>query len=292
MRIKRNIYSLIVTLALNSAATHAWAQLPEMVGGLITVDRTAARLSETANPHQAFLSLVNKESVLYVPSQVNALDYLNNRPNIPDVLSWKPNFALVSKSMDWGVTSGPLQFQKMGAIKRYGQYLTVWHRDRKGKWKIHVRTEVENYGKGGPADLVYYEPNDSWYLKQRSKVRLQQREEVVLQSDELLSTILKADNRTAFNEFFADDVRYYYPWTAEIEGKENVLRFLKKKDIDITTTPTEVDRAYSGEYAYTSGTANVRNNKDGKVTKFNYIRIWQLKNDYQWRVLMEMMFER
>ena len=127
-------------------------------------------------------------------------------------------------------------------------------------------------------------------MKQRSKARLQQREEVVTQSDELFSTVLKADNKIAFNEFLADDVRYYYPWAGEIEGKENVLAFFKKKGIEITTQPSGVDRAYSGEYAYTTGTATVRTKE--KVVKFNYIRVWQRKNDYQWRVMIEMMFER
>lgn len=280
----------VVTCLLSASVLTVQAQLPERVGSLISADRTAANISKTVNPHQALLSIVDKESTLFVPSPVNALNYLNNRPNIPDVMSWEPNFALVSKSMDWGVTSGPMEFQKVGAVKRNGQYLTVWRRDKKGNWKTHIRAEVENYGKGGKSDLIYYEPDDSWYLKHRSKVRLQQREEVVTQSDELFSTVLKANNEAAFSEFLSDDVRYYYPWEEEIEGKANVLAFLKKKRIEITTEPTGVGRAYSGEYAYTSGTATVRSKE--KLVKFNYIRIWQLKDDYQWRVIIEMMFER
>lgn len=266
------------------------AQLPDKVGSLITADRTAANIAKNSGPHEALMSVIDKNSTLYVPSPVNAMNYLNNRPNIPDVMSWTPNFALVSKSLEWGVTSGRMEFQKIGVIKRYGQYLTIWNRDKKGNWKIHLRAEVENFGKGQKSDMIFYEPDDSWYLKHRSKVRLQQREEVVTQSDVLFSTILKANNEAAFNEFLSDDVRYYYPWEDEIEGKKNVLAFLKKKRIEITTDPTGVGRAYSGEYAYTSGTATVRSKE--KVVKFNYIRVWQLKDDYQWRVLIEMMFER
>lgn len=287
---KLKIYLLIVGGIFSSIFSQVYAQLPDKVGSLISADRATANIARKESPHKALMSVVDKESTLYVPSPVNAVNYLSNRPNIPDIMTWRPNFALVSKSLDWGVTSGPMEFQKMGVIKRYGQYLTVWRRDKKGGWKIHLRAEVENFGKGSVSDLVYYEPDDSWYLKHRSKVRLQQREEMVTQSDELFSTVLKADNQAAFNEFLADDVRYYYPWQTEIEGKENVLAFLKKKRIDITTSPEDVGRAYSGEYAYTSGTATVRSKE--KVVKFNYIRIWQLKDDYQWRVIVEMMFER
>ncbi len=277
------IFNLWVTSA-------AFGQLPNKVGSLITVDRNASNLSSRENPHAGLTSIVDKESSFFVPSRVNALNYLNNRPNLPDVLTWEPNFALVSRSMDWGVTSGAQQYQRTGAIKRYGQYVTVWRRDKKGKWRVHVRAEVENYGKQKAADLEYFEPDDKDYLKHRSMVRLNQREEVVLQTDKLFSHILKADTRTGYDEFLADDVRYYFPWQPEIVGRKNVIDMFTKERIEIDTEAEDVGRAYSGEFAYTSGTATV-GLKD-KVVKFNYVRIWQLKNDYQWKVILEMMFER
>ncbi|MVZ61618.1 DUF4440 domain-containing protein [Sphingobacterium humi] len=278
----------VLTTALISLSS--FAQLPEKVGGLLSVDKTAANLSRTENPHTGLKYMVDKLSTFFVPSPVNAVNYLDNRPNIPDVLTWNPNFALVSRSLDWGVTSGPLEFQKVGAIKRYGQYVTVWRRDKKGAWKVHVRAEVENFGKGKSSGLEYYEPDEKAYLKHRSDKRLQQREEVVKQTDELFSTILKADTKTGYNEFLADDARFYFPWQPEMEGREKVVAFLKKERIEIDTDPVGVGRAYSGEFAYTNGTATV-GMKD-KVVKFNYIRIWQLKEDFQWKVILEMMFER
>jgi hypothetical protein len=267
-----------------------FAQLPEKVGGLITADRNTAIVSKAEGPHIAFSSIIDKESVFYVPSAVNAFNYLNNRPNIPDVMTWEPNFALVSKSLEFGVTSGNLEFQKVGAIKRYGQYLTIWKRDKKGAWKVDMRAEVENYGKQKAKDLTYQEPDDSWYLKHRSQVRLKQREDIVLSTDQLFSTISKSNTEAAYKEFMADEVRFYYPWQNEIEGKTNVVNFIKKQRIDIVTEPLKVGRAYSGEYAYSQGTATIHS-KD-KAVKFNYIRVWQLKDDFQWRVILEMLFER
>lgn|SRR5690606_12420309 len=267
-----------------------FAQLPEKVGGLITADRNAAIIAKAQGPHAAFSSIIDKTSTFYVPSAVNALNYLNNRPNIPDVLNWEPNFALVSKSLEFGVTSGSMEFQKVGAIKRYGQYLTIWKRDKKGVWKVDLRAEVENYGKQTAKDLKFQEPDDSWYLKHRSQVRLKQREDIVQSTDQLFSTIAKRDTEAAYREFMAEEVRFYYPWQNEIEGKNNVINFIKKQRIDIVTEPLKVGRAYSGEYAYSQGTATIHS-KD-KAVKFNYLRVWELKDDYQWRVILEMMFER
>lgn len=287
---RKNFLTAVSVSFLMLPAQILFAQLPEKVGGLITADRNAAMISKAQSPHAAFSSIIDKESTFYVPSAVNAFNYLSNRPNIPDVMSWEPNFALVSKSLEWGVTSGKMEFQKVGAIKRYGQYLIIWKRGKKGDWKVDLRAEVENFGKNQPKDLWYHEPDDSWYLKHRSKVRLQQREDVVMSTDKLFSTVLKANNDAAYSEFLADEVRFYYPWQEEIAGKKNVLSFLKKQRIEINTEPTDVGRAYSGEFAYSLGTATVHG-KD-KTVKFNYIRVWQLKDDFQWRVILEMLFER
>lgn len=279
--------SLLAFVLMSSMAK---AQLPEKIGGLISADRNAAALSKQQSPYIALSSVIDKESVFYVPSAVNAFNYLNNRPNISDVMTWEPNFALLSKSQEFGVTSGKVQFQKVGAVQRNGQYVTIWKRNKKGDWKIDLRAEVENYGKNEPKELFYVEPDNSHYQKQRSKARLQQREDIVMSTDQLFSKILLADNQAAYKEFLDDDVRFYFPWQEEISGKNNVLTFLKKQRIDIATTPIKVGRSYSGELAYSMGTAVVYE-KD-KEMKFNYIRIWELKNDYQWKVALEMLFER
>ncbi len=266
------------------------AQLPDKIGGLISADRNAAAISKQQSPYDALSSIIDKESVFYVPSAVNALNYLNNRPNISDVMIWEPNFALLAKSQEFGVTSGKIQFQKVGAVQRNGQYIIIWKRNKKGDWKVDLRAEVENYGKNEPKELFYVEPDDSGYQMQRSKARLQQREEIIMSTDELFSKVLMADNQAAYKEFLDDDVRFYFPWQEEISGKNNVLNFLKKQRIDIVTTPVKVGRAYSGELAYSLGTAVVYD-KDKEV-KFNYIRVWKLSSDYQWRVALEMLFER
>lgn len=268
----------------------AMAQLPEKIGGLISADRNAAALSKRETPHSALSSIIDKESVFYVPSAVNAFNYLSNRPNISDVMSWEPNFALLSKSQEFGVTSGKLTFQKVGAVQRNGQYLTIWKRNKKGDWKVDLRAEVENYGKNKPQELLFVEPDDSGFQKQRSKERLQQREDIIMSTDQLFSKVLLADNHAAYKEFLDEDVRFYFPWHEEIVGKNNVLNFLKKQRIEIVTEPLKVGRSYSGELAYSLGTATVYD-KDKEI-KFNYIRIWELKEDYQWRVALEMLFER
>jgi len=191
--------------------------------------------------------------------------------------------------MEWGVTVGSLSFQRVGAIKRYGEYLTVWHRDRKGNWKINLRAQIEHKGGKEEPELKYIEPDDKDYTRFRTKERIQQRKEIVLSNDQLLSAVLKSNAAIAYGEFLADDARFYFPWNTPIVGKENILSFVKKQDMAIQAESLVASRSYSGELAYSYGTATVATKTD--QLKCNYVRIWQLQPDFQWRVIIEMLFE-
>ncbi len=280
--------ALIGFLALAPQA--AFAQVLGKVGSLLSADRTAARLSATNGPHAALLSVVDGNSIFFTPSPMEALTYLNNRPNIPDVMSWRPTFAAVSKSMEWGVTAGPLTFQRVGAVKRSGEYLTVWRRDRKGNWKIDLRAQIEHKGGKEEPELLYIDPDNTDYTRFRTKERIQQRKEIVMSNDQLLSAVLKSNATVAYGEFLTDDARFYFPWHTPIIGKGDILKFVAKQDMAVQGESLVASRSQSGEMAYSYGTATVAT-ATGQLACY-YVRIWQLQPDFQWRVVIEMLFER
>jgi ketosteroid isomerase-like protein len=266
------------------------AQTPAKVGSLITADRYIGKLSNAVGPHKALLEASDQNSIFFKPAPVKALEHLQNRPNIPDVMNWTPVYAKVAKSMEWGVTCGPMDFQRVGARKRYGQYLCIWKRDKKGVWKIAWRAETEHHEPKVPLQQTFEEPDDTDYVKVRSKARLSQREDIIFSTDQLMGTVLKADNATAYKEFLATDARLLMPWQEPIVGKEAIQSFLKKSKLDITTTPVKVDRAYSGELAFSYGDAVIA--KEGKQVKYHYLRVWEVQSDFQWNVVVEMFIEK
>lgn len=272
------------------------AQLPNKVGSLLNMERTLAGMARENTPYEALLSVTNAETTYFAPGPVEGLRHMKNRPNIADVMRWEPSFSGIGKSMEFGFTTGALEFQRVGSPVRHGEYLTIWKRDRKGDWKILARGVSENYGRKNPIvdeslpNAEFIEPDSMGYLKHRSQVRLDQRKDVVASNEQLFATILRSDNWIAFEEFLADDVWLIYPWSEPIRGKRQAIDFLTSKDIQILTEMEEVDRAYSGELAYSHGTANFW--KNGVRDPHNYIRVWQRQPDHQWRVIVEFYSER
>lgn len=283
--------SIIAAFLFFLMAGTALGQLPNKVGSLLTADRSLARLVKDSTPHQALLAATSKDAIYFAPGPVNGVDFLKNRPNIPDLMRWEPSFAGIAKSMELGFTTGRIDFQRIGAPQRHGEYLIIWKRNNKGEWKIQARAVMNHYGKpdSRPA-LAFVEPDSTDYLRQRSQARLQQRTDIIASNDKLFATVLRSDNQIAFKEFLTEDVRFYFPWNNPIHGKEEVLTFLGDNKIEIETIPQDEDRSYSGELAYSYGHANVAIDTD--IKRFNYIRIWQRQSDHQWRVMLEFYSEK
>lgn len=272
---------------------HVFAQgdPTEQVNQLITAEYNMSVLASKRGVLTAYQTFSDENTVFFSPAPTAAPVYLKNKPEIPDVMTWKPVYAKVSKSDEWGFTTGPISWQRIGFKKQYGEYLCLWKRDRKGEWKIAYRAISEHGQPSKLVNTVFESPVDNKYRKSRSKARLRQREDIILSTDQLYATILKADNQTAFKEFLTVDARIYLPDINPIVDLINIRSSLKKQDITIESMEDKVDRAYSGELAFSQGDATVRKGED-ELTKCYYLRIWELQDNATWKVSVDMYFKK
>lgn len=261
-----------------------------MVGEIVAADYFSSELATNKGVLAGLSNAVDGNTIFFQPAPEKALAYLNNRPNIPDVIGWKPVMAKIAKSNEWGFTTGPIVSSVIGMQKNYGEYLTIWKRDRKTKWKIAYRAEIKHPKMSSEEGIHFVNPPNQKFVLQRSKQRLKQRDEIISSTDRLLGTVLKADNRAAYAEFLAEDSRLLFSGFSPVLGKKNIQTFLTKNKIDIKTTPIGVDRSLSGELAFSYGDAKVI--KDNLVQNFYYLRIWELNDEFKWNVLIEMLFEK
>lgn len=266
------------------------AQTNNMVGQIVAADIYDSELSANKGSLEGLRNSLDRNSIYFKPAPEPAFDYFRTRPNIPDSISWRPVLAKIAKSNEWGFTTGPITWKNIGFGEKYGEYLTVWKRDRRGKWKIALKAEIEHPSLSKEEGIRFVNPTNENYFRQRSDVRLNQREDIVRSTDRLMGTVLMADNALAYNEFLGDNSRMLFAGYAPQIGKANILNFLKNNKIEIKTENIEVDRSYSGELAYSYGSAKVV--KNNRVDNYYYIRIWELNDDFKWNVLVEMLFEK
>lgn len=267
-----------------------FAQTDNLVGQIVAADIYDSELSQNKGVLEGLTNSIDDNTIYFKPSPEPAVAYFETRPNIPDLMSWRPVVAKVAKSNEWGFTTGPITWQNSGFGKKHGEYLSIWKRDRRGRWKIALRAEIEHPNESREKTISFINPESTKYFKQKSKVRLEQRAEIVTSTDRLMGTVLRADNAVAYKEFLAEDARLLLSGFSPQVGKENIINFLKETKIDIKTENVAVDRAYSGELAYSYGDAKVI--KDDRVHNFFYIRVWEVNDEFKWNVIVEMLFEK
>lgn len=99
---------------------------------------------------KAFLEYIQDDGVLLRPGKLpvigaHAVDYLSAINDSSFVLTWRPEGADVSESEDMGYTYGLYNMQ-MGDSSFKGTYVTVWTRQKDGRWKFVLDSGNEGTG--------------------------------------------------------------------------------------------------------------------------------------------------
>lgn len=109
---------------------------------LLRVDNDFSTLSATNGMKNAFLEYIDSNGVLLRPNVLpiigaDAIDYLIATKDDSYIMTWKPKDATVAASGDLGYTYGTYELhpKAMDTIL-YGTYVSIWKKQKDGKWKF------------------------------------------------------------------------------------------------------------------------------------------------------------
>jgi ketosteroid isomerase-like protein len=119
---------------------------------LMDVDRAFSKMSEEQGMKNAFLEYIDSNGVLLRPNNLpiagaDAIDYLIRQNDSGYILKWEPRNGGVAKSGELGYTYGIYALkpsQKDTII--YGTYVSIWKKEKNGKWKYVLDTGNEGIG--------------------------------------------------------------------------------------------------------------------------------------------------
>lgn len=274
-------------LCLITLLSPAFSQTPEGVDQLIAAENYFNLKVEEKGLKKAFLTVSDDYTIAFRPGPVPAKQFYKEQPDSIGYLKLQPVLAKISKSDDWGFTAGPYVFKQSASASQsfYGTYLSVWKKNKRGIWRLAMDAGVAHKKPTQKLKNSFMTPTDKDYIHQKSDKRLQQREDIVLSSDKLMSTIMKADNRIAQTEFLTDDSWLLFPGYEPMTDKKTIMAFWKTKGYKALTYPVKADRSLSGEIAYTYGNATIL------AKKYNYIRVWEVQPSHKWNVVAEVFTE-
>ncbi len=254
------------------------------INSLIKTEAYFNNLAAKKGLNRAYIEVAGKHGVVFRPNPLNIIDYYGKEEPADFELGWKPDFAMISKNGYFGFTLGLFTIKKDEEYS-YGHYLSIWKAENNKKWKLALDAAISHEKPLNETKSQFIDPSNYHYPKLLGPKKVKMREDIVFSTDELFGKALKNTGNKNFNEYYADDARLYFPGELPIIGKKEAVGFIDQRNQHVTSTPTFVDRAFSGDLAYTNGKANIG------VNKYNYIRVWKIGEDMKWYILVDMYVE-
>ncbi|HEX7367880.1 MAG TPA: hypothetical protein VF273_12320 [Pelobium sp.] len=265
--------------------TQTFAQKTDgTVNSLVQMEAYFNNLVVKNGLNQAFIQVAAKRGVVFRPQALNIIDYYSKQAPADFELGWKPDFAMIAKSGYFGFTTGLYTVKKSDKYA-YGHYLSIWKAEKNKKWTLVLDAGISHKKPSAAIENKFIDPSNYKYPKIIGPKKVKMREDIVFSTDELFGKALKNTGNKNFTEYYADDVRLYFPGQLPLIGKQQAIGFIDERNQHVTSNPTFVDRAFSGDLAYTNGKANIG------VNKYNYVRVWKIGEDMKWYILVDMYLE-
>lgn len=283
----------LLTLVL-SAAT-GYAQLSDMssdLDSLLEAERAFSELSLTQGMHQAFLTYLADDAIIFRPGPVEGKKWYAERGETPGTLTWWPIFAEVSRAGDLGYTTGPWDFTKEGDESiEYGHYVSVWRKQPNGSWRVvldigivHSKPQTTTIEAFSPKKVSAVDSGDTAHADVEAE-----RAELLKVEREFARRSVSKGIVDAFLAYSTDDVRFYRMNVIPTIGKK-ALRAALSKQLGLSTwEPMAAQVSQSGDLGYTYGISKFRANtsKGPAAESASYTRIWKKQLDGTWKLVLD-----
>jgi ketosteroid isomerase-like protein len=283
----------LLTLVL--CATTGYAQPCDAssdLDSLLEAERAFSKLSLTQGMHQAFLTYLADDAVIFRPRPVEGKKWYAERGETPGTLTWWPIFAEVSRAGDLGYTTGPWDFTKEDDESiEYGHYVSVWRKQPGGSWRVvidvgivHSKPQTEAIIAFSPEKVPAVNSGDTAYVDVEAE-----RAKLLKVDREFARHSISKGIVDAFLAYSTDDVRFYRMNVLPTIGKKALRAALSKRPGLLIWESMAAQVSQSGDLGYTYGISKFRADasKGLAAESASYMRIWKKQLDGAWKFVLE-----
>src|SRR3954471_21051100 len=217
----------------------------EAVQALVNAEKKFAQTAQEKGTRAAFLEFLAADSIVFAPGPVNGQETWSKRSETGRDLVWKPTFAVISRSGDFGYDSGPAKWRpkKEGDFTGYGHFISIWRKQADGSWRVAVDAGIENTRSDIVPPLKLVTPKD------RGKGTMESLQQA---QNDFIATA-KLDFTKAYRQFGGDEVRLYRNGSFPIIGKKAAAELLGTEQAGVTMEVMKTDMSSSADLAYSYG---------------------------------------
>ncbi len=244
---------------------------------MLNAEKAFAAFTEAHTIKEGFLAFMDSTGVIFRQGQaVNAREtYLLQKAG-PAILSWKPDFAVISSAGDMGVTSGPYELRPKALQDTpigKGTFSSIWCSNQKGEWKNLADLGV-GYGVDQSAKTISVEKTVTG-----EKMNANAYKEVWL-LDEKLNEAIAVNDRKTILHYIATNGRLLIEDHLPFDGIDAIASSLPFFPVQMRLKTENGGFAASGDFVYLYGSI------DHEQKKGAYLRAWVFHKN-EWKVILQ-----
>lgn len=277
----KKIFSTALALTFTIAA---FAQKSDgTTKSLVNAEKDFGKALAKSGDKEAYLKYSSENALVFRPNPVNVKTYFNGQNSVDNTKTWEPNLAKVSRSGEFGFTTGP--YAIAGTQKKYGQYLSIWKAEN-NTWKLIMDLGTTSNKPLAKTVAQYVEPKDHHKPTYLNQSEIKSGKDIILTTEKTLNTMLKTHGIVAFAGFLAPNPRLIFPGNEALNGTNEILSFYNGMVSKMSLKTTGVDKALGSDLAYTYGVATIDYKTDLRES-FNYVFVYEKGADATWNLVVQ-----
>jgi ketosteroid isomerase-like protein len=268
------VYALSLSALAQSADTSA-------AGEIARIDREYSELSVAKGMPAASIAYFAEDGVAFGPTAVNGKKYWASRTDFSGTLIWQPIFAFVSGAGELGYTTGVWQLKNGNERSLgFGHYVTIWAKQRAGKWKMALDVGTENpQPREPPPNLEILPPEITEQPREDARRNLRK-------AEGKLAEAARNDVGKAIIDSATDDIRVYRDNAFPAVGLVAVKLMLGSEHEQVTLESAGSKMSSSGDLYYSYGNYS---EKHSNVTERGiYVMIWRANMNGDWKLALSL----
>lgn len=219
----------------------------------------------------SFLKFLSEDAVMFGNGPVPGRKRVAERPDLPGLLEWYPDYAIVANTGDVGFSTGPWVYSNEGKPSAFGHFFSIWRKQSDGKWLNALDLGVDHdEQKPAPERLqVTAAAGHAAAPSDRTKD--------IRDAETRFAKLASASGYAAAAESMAHpNLRVYRGGHAPQAGASQALPLLKEQNA--TATPTLDYASGSGDFGYAYGS----------IAKRSFVHVWK-QDAGKWQLLADIL---
>jgi len=247
------------------------ASAQKNIKALIHAERSFAAYTTANGIKKGFLQFLESSAVVFPGADaVNGIALHSKSPGSNAVLSWAPEYAVISTSGDFGFTTGPyhLRSSKNDTISSRGQYSSIWQMNKTGEWKVLADMGITyTYSRSLPDHVAELD------LKKINTLPFTNEE--LTKADQLLNQQLQEKGNAAYGSYLTAQSWFNIQNHIPVMGARDIGDLLKTLSPPSAIQHEKAGIAASNDLGFTYG----------KLNNSPYLRVWT-KQQTGWGLLL------